>query len=466
MSRKVVTGTSDSTVRRMYGSSNNFSNYAQDPMANSQRQEQMRSLSRNPSYSENGMERQRKNSLRQKFPKIQSFFGQINAKARFDQTPRDPCLTINEYENCADIPFSHIFVDEGDPDSHNDSNKSSTSSMNNGGNSSMDLRRKQGLKHSSTLPPMSEHQRMAFMKEMGKHNTNNRKKECQQSQTIGRNSSRLAAVMETEPRQPNAVFEVLKKGIELRDKPQETPEPGKSGFYFGDLDEEDENGDDVDCGSYNSGSNFEACMQASHSRRNLRNPQLATGGASSSSLKNIKKLTLTKICDKFKKLKHQPSVESSNSENEVANSRNGNSKLKSKASNGDLMKMRKTDTLYVALYNFDPIEHDDLLLRSGDFIRVVNTRNCSWWLGERGKRAGYFPSNYVMKREPHDKALLCKKTTQVHSVDDDSTWTLKRSQIVLVDGTHWKTDKSDHVYVRSATSEGYVPRLHMSLIEQ
>ena len=118
-----------------------------------------------------------KNTFRQKLPKVKSFFSNINNRrvnkeaaeesssklASLQKSP--PHVTVSdEYENSAAIPFSHIFVD--DSDEGVDSNRGSTSSINTF--EGLSLAKMKGLKHSSTLPPMSEHQKKNFLRDMKK----------------------------------------------------------------------------------------------------------------------------------------------------------------------------------------------------------------------------------------------------------------------------------------------------------
>ena len=116
-----------------------------------------------------------KNTFRQKLPKVKSFFSNINnrrankepteessSKLASSQKSPPPHVTVsNEYENSAAIPFSHIFVD--DSDEAVDSNKGSTASIN-----TFEGLNLTQMKHSSTLPPMSEHQKKNFLREMKK----------------------------------------------------------------------------------------------------------------------------------------------------------------------------------------------------------------------------------------------------------------------------------------------------------
>lgn len=57
----------------------------------------------------------------------------------------------------------------------------------------------------------------------------------------------------------------------------------------------------------------------------------------------------------------------------------------------------------VALYDFDPVEPEDLILRKGDSITVMKmTSDKNWWIGKRGDRVGAIPSNFVKILEEED----------------------------------------------------------------
>ena len=58
--------------------------------------------------------------------------------------------------------------------------------------------------------------------------------------------------------------------------------------------------------------------------------------------------------------------------------------------------MKVAEKTAVALYDFDPVERGDMILRTGDIIMVnERTGNKHWWIGKRGDAEGYIPSNYV-----------------------------------------------------------------------
>lgn len=57
----------------------------------------------------------------------------------------------------------------------------------------------------------------------------------------------------------------------------------------------------------------------------------------------------------------------------------------------------------VALYDFDPVKREDLILRKGDIITVIKmTSDKHWWIAKRGDRMGFIPSNFVKILEEED----------------------------------------------------------------
>ncbi|KAH3684566.1 hypothetical protein WICPIJ_004456 [Wickerhamomyces pijperi] len=48
-----------------------------------------------------------------------------------------------------------------------------------------------------------------------------------------------------------------------------------------------------------------------------------------------------------------------------------------------------------ALYDYSPQQPEDLSLRTGDKVKVLERLSPDWWRGENNGRVGMFPSNYV-----------------------------------------------------------------------
>ncbi|KAL7289611.1 hypothetical protein TKK_0016467 [Trichogramma kaykai] len=85
------------------------------------------------------------------------------------------------------------------------------------------------------------------------------------------------------------------------------------------------------------------------------------------------------------------------------------------------------NNLYVVLYNFEARHRDELDLKAGYKVTVIDKSDKDWWKGKcLGGRAGFFPSTYVMKVESGQKTLQVSRNLQLA----DQT-TLLRDQIVL-----------------------------------
>jgi len=55
----------------------------------------------------------------------------------------------------------------------------------------------------------------------------------------------------------------------------------------------------------------------------------------------------------------------------------------------------KTQTNFRALYDFVPEEPNELPLKSGDVVVVLQKNENGWYGGERAGKLGFFPSSYV-----------------------------------------------------------------------
>lgn len=57
-----------------------------------------------------------------------------------------------------------------------------------------------------------------------------------------------------------------------------------------------------------------------------------------------------------------------------------------------------------AIYEYKPQQAEDLELRVGDKIQVLEHTSPDWWKGSVGSRSGMFPSNYVKKLDERKQA--------------------------------------------------------------
>ncbi|XP_067209770.1 uncharacterized protein Stacl isoform X5 [Linepithema humile] len=84
------------------------------------------------------------------------------------------------------------------------------------------------------------------------------------------------------------------------------------------------------------------------------------------------------------------------------------------------------NNLYVVLYNFEARHPDELDLKAGYKITVIDKSEKDWWKGKcLGGRAGYFPSAYVMRVESGQRTLQVTRNLQL------ADQTLLRDQIVI-----------------------------------
>nr|XP_015805563.2 SH3 domain-containing protein 21 [Nothobranchius furzeri] len=75
-------------------------------------------------------------------------------------------------------------------------------------------------------------------------------------------------------------------------------------------------------------------------------------------------------------------------------------------------KAKKSVEYCQALFDYKSVSEDELDLKKGDIVAVVNkeTEDEGWWEGELNGRCGYFPDNFVMVLPPKD-ALPSGNTT-------------------------------------------------------
>ncbi|XP_023245470.1 uncharacterized protein LOC106637385 [Copidosoma floridanum] len=115
------------------------------------------------------------------------------------------------------------------------------------------------------------------------------------------------------------------------------------------------------------------------------------------------------------------------------------------------------NNLYVVLYNFDSRHRDELDLKAGYKVTVIDKSDKDWWKGKcLGGRAGFFPSTYVMRVESGQKTLQVTRNLQLA----DQT-TLLRDQIVVqvgeeVDGVAMVRCAADVMSSGQAAKDGEV----------
>ena len=76
----------------------------------------------------------------------------------------------------------------------------------------------------------------------------------------------------------------------------------------------------------------------------------------------------------------------------------------------------------VAKYAFEPQHNDELALKKGDKIKVIEKQEDGWWKGRIGNNEGWFPSNYVQpevstKLENKEKKAALHKVRTLYNFD-------------------------------------------------
>ncbi|XP_020659089.2 SH3 and cysteine-rich domain-containing protein isoform X1 [Pogona vitticeps] len=105
---------------------------------------------------------------------------------------------------------------------------------------------------------------------------------------------------------------------------------------------------------------------------------------------------------------------------------------------------------YVALYKFAPQENEDLEMRPGDRITLLEDSNEDWWKGKIEDRVGFFPANFVQRLQ-NEKVFRCIRT--FIGCKEQGQITLKENQICV-------TSEEEHdgfIKVCSGKKKGFVP---------
>ncbi|XP_061446541.1 SH3 and cysteine-rich domain-containing protein 2 isoform X2 [Rhineura floridana] len=108
---------------------------------------------------------------------------------------------------------------------------------------------------------------------------------------------------------------------------------------------------------------------------------------------------------------------------------------------------------YVALYKFLPQENNDLPLKPGDRIMLVDDSNEDWWKGKMGDRMGFFPANFVQRVRPGETVWRCCKT--FYGNKEQGQLSLKENQICV--GVGKTKENEGFIRVTSGKKRGLVP---------
>ncbi|XP_040102219.1 SH3 and cysteine-rich domain-containing protein [Oryx dammah] len=106
---------------------------------------------------------------------------------------------------------------------------------------------------------------------------------------------------------------------------------------------------------------------------------------------------------------------------------------------------------YVALYKFVPQENEDLEMRPGDMITLLEDSNEDWWKGKIQDRTGFFPANFVQRVHQNEKIFRCVRT--FIGCKEQGQITLKENQICVAS----EEEQDGFIRVLSGKKRGLVP---------
>ncbi|XP_048241790.1 uncharacterized protein LOC124114609 isoform X1 [Haliotis rufescens] len=90
---------------------------------------------------------------------------------------------------------------------------------------------------------------------------------------------------------------------------------------------------------------------------------------------------------------------------------------------------RKDTDVYVVLYNFKGKEKDDMDLRAGWKVNLINSSDPDWWKGRCNGKVGYFPATYVQRLVPGQRVFQVTHTMNLS--EGDNGMRLHKDQIVV-----------------------------------
>ncbi|XP_060018383.1 SH3 and cysteine-rich domain-containing protein isoform X2 [Lagenorhynchus albirostris] len=134
---------------------------------------------------------------------------------------------------------------------------------------------------------------------------------------------------------------------------------------------------------------------------------------------------------------------------------NGTDDFRDQAKNinhqGPLSKDQLEMNTYVALYKFIPQENEDLEMRPGDMITLLEDSNEDWWKGKIQDRIGFFPANFVQRVQQNEKIFKCVRT--FIGCKEQGQITLKENQICVTS----EEEQDGFIRVLSGKKRGLVP---------
>ncbi|XP_076850722.1 SH3 and cysteine-rich domain-containing protein isoform X2 [Brachyhypopomus gauderio] len=105
----------------------------------------------------------------------------------------------------------------------------------------------------------------------------------------------------------------------------------------------------------------------------------------------------------------------------------------------------------VALYRFTPQDNQDLEMRPGDRIIVMDDSNEDWWKGVIDDRVGFFPSSFAHQVKSGDRVFRCNRT--FIGCKEQGQITLKEGQICM----SGEDEHNGFIRVASGKKRGFVP---------
>ncbi|XP_022094212.1 uncharacterized protein LOC110981176 [Acanthaster planci] len=117
------------------------------------------------------------------------------------------------------------------------------------------------------------------------------------------------------------------------------------------------------------------------------------------------------------------------------------------------------DQDFVALYNFEGMMRDDLSLRAGDRVHVIDKRSTEWWKGELNGECGFFPSFCVTSLKPWEHVVRVTRTYKA-SQDVKDGIALKKDQVVI----QTSNEDGGWVHVCSRKQTGLFPYKYLQPI--
>jgi len=114
--------------------------------------------------------------------------------------------------------------------------------------------------------------------------------------------------------------------------------------------------------------------------------------------------------------------------------------------------------LFVVLYNFKPRHADELELKAGYKLTVIDSSDKDWWKGKCFGAVGVFPSTYVAKLAPREKPLQVIQSVNINSLHADGIIKLLRDQIVIQVGMDGYHCRDGTILIRTAEHrQGHCP---------